>query len=226
MALPATFDTLTVKGSYLDFLGLPPADGSTIDFEPNVSALKHNSSDTIIFSAKRSVTLAADGTFSIVLPVTTDPDVTPTFQYNVTENIKGAATRKYVVDFPVALAGTTVDLSDYVVIGAAPAGTNALTKAAADALYASVSAGTTGTGLDAESARDTIAAALRAAGYIGLTSDDAGDTITIGTNTALDAFLSTLAGRVTTLEGMTVGTAATTGDVPAGAPAGTIWLIP
>lgn len=139
MALPANFDTITVVGSYADFQGNPPpttpAPG-TVDFEPNVSHIKHVGTDLIIFGAKRTATLSAQGTFSVVVPITNDPDVTPSFQYNVTENIPGGGRRQYVIEIPITMLPGPVNLADLIAIGQPPTGTTALTRVVADTLYA------------------------------------------------------------------------------------------
>lgn len=126
---------MTVVGSYVDFLGNPPTEG-VLTFEVNASHLKHLDSDLIIFGGTRTVNLQPDGSFTIVLPVTNDPDVVPTFQYNVTETIKGGTTRRFSIDLPISMLPGPVNLADIIVIGTPPSGSNALTKEIADTLYA------------------------------------------------------------------------------------------
>lgn len=139
MPLPAAFDTITVTGTYVDFLGA--AGTGTITFTPNPAAwLKATASDVVIVPKPRSVTLSASGTFSIALPVTNDPDVLPSFSYTVTEDVSGF-TRTQAIEIPATLLPGPVDLSDLTTTGAVPTGTTALTKTVADTLYAPIGGG-------------------------------------------------------------------------------------
>lgn len=133
MALPSNFDTVTIKGTYMNFTG-EPITGS-ISFLPTAQHIKHTDTDTIILATKIETLVGADGTFSVVLPITNDPDVTPSFQYSVTETVAGV-TRKYNIEIDVVLAGQIIDLADLVPVGALPVGTTALTRAVADLIYA------------------------------------------------------------------------------------------
>jgi hypothetical protein len=137
MALPADFNTIVIKGTYMDFLGSAPASG-TITITPNASHIKHLASDTIIVSGPRTANLNPDGTFTLEVPITNDVDVLPSFQYDVQEQIQlagGLAQRRYSVEVPQALLPGPVDMADLVAVGTVPQGTTALTKAVADTLY-------------------------------------------------------------------------------------------
>jgi len=153
MALPEDFNTITITGTYMDFLGQPPVSGK-IEMTPTASHIKHLASDAIILGVKREVNLNTDGTFSIQVPITNDVDVLPSFQYNVFEQItiaSGKIERRYTVEVPTALLPGPVDMSDIVAIGTVPVGTTALTKTMADALYApkgSTGGGEGGDGVD------------------------------------------------------------------------------
>src|SRR5688500_10417244 len=99
----------------------------------------------MVVPATFTIALNSGGGFSIVLPVTDDPDVVPSFTYNVTEEITGPAAslrRTYAVEIPSALLPGPVDLSDLAPTGVTVVGTTALTKTVADALYAAI--GSTG----------------------------------------------------------------------------------
>ena len=108
MALPASLSTLTVAGTYVDLVG-NPVRGSltftpeTIIIEPTLNVILINSAVT--------VALDATGSFSIVLPVSDDPDVTPQpFVYTITEDIIGG--RTFTISLPLSLANTTLNIAD------------------------------------------------------------------------------------------------------------------
>ena len=152
MALPGDFNTITVKGTYMDFLGQPPVSGK-IEMTPTASHIKHLVSDAIILGGKREVALGTDGTFTIEVPITNDVDVLPSFQYAVFEQItlaQGKVERRYTVEIPTSLLPGPVDLADVVAIGTVPTGTTALTKQVADTLYEPKGGGggEPGTGVD------------------------------------------------------------------------------
>ncbi len=136
MALPASWDTRTIKGKRLDFLG-QPAVGKLI-FSPTAPRIKSNADKSIIFAKSREVTLDSEGAFSITLPVSVgDVDVTPYFQYDVIEQLVGAPDYKYTIEINLSLpAEEPFDISDLIAVGSVPTGTTALTKAVADTLYA------------------------------------------------------------------------------------------
>lgn len=139
MPLPAAFNTITVTGTYVDFLG--NAGTGTVTFAPDSAAwLKATASDVVIVPKARTVTLSASGTISIAIPVSDDPDVVPTVPYTVTEEISGF-TRVQRIEIPSSLLPGPVDLSDLTTTGSVPSGTTALTKAVADTLYATIGSG-------------------------------------------------------------------------------------
>jgi hypothetical protein len=137
MALPASFGTTTVTGSYLALTG-QAAQGTVKFSAPPTAFLKAIAEDIIIVPLSFTATLDVNGEFSIVLPVTDDPDVTPSFTYTVNEAITGpgpAMSRQYNVEIPNSFAGGTVDLSDLAPVGVVVTGSTALTKTVADAYY-------------------------------------------------------------------------------------------
>ena len=108
MALPVSLSTCTVAGTYVD-LGGNPVRGS-LTFKPQ-TVLKEPNLKIILIPTAIVKTLDATGAVSIVLPVTTDPDVEPEpFIYEITENFSGG--RTFAVSLPLSLAGQTVNLAD------------------------------------------------------------------------------------------------------------------
>ena len=140
MPLPAGFDTITVTGTILT-LGGDPCTG-TVKFTPPATAwLKHIGSDVTIAPTGFVATLNSSGSFSIVLPVTDDPDVVPAFSYQVEENLTGpvAQKRTYSVEIPIAMIPGPVTLSDLAPSGVVVSGSTALTKPVADTFNSSSS---------------------------------------------------------------------------------------
>lgn len=108
MSLPTTLSTTTVQGTYVDLLGNPVR--GSITWSPQ-TILKEKTQNKIIIPASIVKTFDATGSFSITLPVSNDPDVTPQpFVYIATENFGGGRTIE--ISLPVESAGTTINLAD------------------------------------------------------------------------------------------------------------------
>lgn len=108
MSLPTTLSTTTVTGTYVDLLGNPIR--GSISWSPQ-TILKEKTENKIIIPTTIVKTFDATGTFSITLPVSNDPDVTPQpFVYIATENFSGG--RVIEISLPVESAGTTINLAD------------------------------------------------------------------------------------------------------------------
>ena len=107
MALPANLSTITVTGKYLDFLGNPLA--GQVKFITN-EMLINADADTHIVPTSVTTPLDSNGAFSVVLPISDDPDINPElFVYTVEEAFIGGKT------YQVALLGSlmpSVDISD------------------------------------------------------------------------------------------------------------------
>jgi hypothetical protein len=107
MALPLNLDTITVTGRFVNFAGVPIV--GQVKFITN-QMLIDATADTHIVPSIVSVTLDGDGEFSVVLPVSDDPDIRPElFAYRVEEAFIGG--RSYEVTLLTSL-GSTVDLAD------------------------------------------------------------------------------------------------------------------
>lgn len=108
MALPASLSTVTVTGTYVSLVGNPIS--GSISFTPEIMLLERTAN--VIIVAKSIVkTLDANGSFSVILPVTSDTDVVPiSFSYTVTENFAGG--REFKIALPLSVAGTTQNLAD------------------------------------------------------------------------------------------------------------------
>jgi hypothetical protein len=116
MALGA-LDLVTVRGEYRWLDDSLPLAGSKVTFRAQVD-LREHSEPLIILRAPIIVNVSTvDGTFSIDLPATDDPDVTPTgFVYEVTEHIVGPdgayGRPRFNISVPLATPGGVLDLAD------------------------------------------------------------------------------------------------------------------
>lgn len=110
-------NTVTVTGKYV-FLDDQVATSGTVTFEAVGVDLREPAANLIILGTPITVSVGAQGTFSIALPATDDPDVTPTgFVYKVTEAIPHPVTavvrgRTFNIQVPVDSPGGTLDLAD------------------------------------------------------------------------------------------------------------------
>ena len=108
MALPTTLSTCTVVGTYVDLSGNPVR--GSINITPQ-TILKEVTQNFIIIPVVIQKTFDATGSFTVVLPVTSDTDVTPQpFIYTFEENFTGGRTIELAL--PLSVAGTTQNLAD------------------------------------------------------------------------------------------------------------------
>lgn len=108
MALPTTLSTCTVVGTYVDLSGNPVR--GSINITPQ-TILKEVTENVIIIPVVIQKTFDATGSFTVVLPVTSDTDVTPQpFIYTFEENFTGGRTIELAL--PLSVAGTTQNLAD------------------------------------------------------------------------------------------------------------------
>jgi hypothetical protein len=108
MALPTTLSTCTVVGTYVDLSGNPVR--GSINITPQ-TILKEVTQNVIIIPVIIQKTFDATGSFSVVLPVTSDTDITPQpFIYTFEENFTGGRTIELAL--PLSVAGTTQNLAD------------------------------------------------------------------------------------------------------------------
>lgn len=106
MALPANITLITLTGQYLDFKGLP-IDGQVKIYPSQV--LIDSAADRIIIPTVITTDLV-NGAFSVQVPVTNDPDVSPLdYYYLFEESFIGGST--YRISLPSSL-GATVDITD------------------------------------------------------------------------------------------------------------------
>ena len=108
MVLPTTLSTCTVVGTYVDLSGNPVR--GSINITPQ-TILKEVTQNVIIIPVVIQKTFDPTGSFSVVLPVTSDTDVTPQpFIYTFEENFTGGRTIELAL--PLSVAGTTQNLAD------------------------------------------------------------------------------------------------------------------
>jgi len=106
MALTVDLETVTVTGTYVDLQG--NAISGSVTFKPQ-TIIKDTDQNQIIVNNLISDTLDANGSFSLVLPVTDDSDVVPQpFAYEVEEVFSGG--RSFVITLPGG--GAAVDIAD------------------------------------------------------------------------------------------------------------------
>ena len=106
MALPGNITLITVTGQYLDFKGDPIL--GQVKFYPS-QVLINAAADRIIIPRVLTVDLVA-GAFSVTIPITNDPDVSPlNYNYSYEEAFEGG--RTYLIQLPSSL-GASVDISD------------------------------------------------------------------------------------------------------------------
>jgi hypothetical protein len=118
MPLPVNVTTVTVLGTFLTPEGNPST--GTITFTPS-SWLTNSGANVAIPNSPTTKTLGTAGNFSVLLPITDDPDLSPdNWVYNVSEVVDGVS-QNYNILLPGTVAvGGTVFLAD--LVPAAPAG--------------------------------------------------------------------------------------------------------
>jgi len=100
--------TITITGSYVDITGAAIA--GQVKFTPR-AILKDAAANQIIIPNTVTVTLDANGSFSVVLPATDDTSVVPTnFTYTVEEAFPNGTT--FDITVPQGSVGGTIDLAD------------------------------------------------------------------------------------------------------------------
>lgn len=108
MALPVSLSTVTVIGTYVDLLGNPVR--GSLSIRPQ-TILKESTEKVAIIPVVIQKNFDATGFFSVELPVTNDPDVSPQpFIYEIEENFSGG--RIFNIALPLSVAGTTQNLAD------------------------------------------------------------------------------------------------------------------
>ena len=116
MALPAEYNTVEVRGKYVYRDGRPARGRVRFVASAVASAPVSN---VVVLPSPMYAALDVAGAFSISLPATDDPDVSPTgWTYGVTEMFEGG--RNFHIDVPLASAGSGIEIADV-----APADENA-----------------------------------------------------------------------------------------------------
>lgn len=136
------WDLVTVRGKYVGTDGNPVA--GTVFFTPRANRLVDQAALTTVVGRSITATLASDGSFSVSLPATNDPDITGgSFTYTVREDFPGGST--YDISVPISAIATGIDLST--VAPVAPntgSGLAAVTRLEFDQLSAVVAQGGAG----------------------------------------------------------------------------------
>lgn len=106
MALTVDLEVVTLTGTYVDLIGNPIA--GSVTFTPQ-TIIKDTDQNQIIVNNVITEVLDANGSFSVVLPVTDDSDVVPQpFAYEVEEVFSGG--RSFAIVLPGG--GAAVDIAD------------------------------------------------------------------------------------------------------------------
>lgn len=101
---------ITVVGKYETYTGAPLS--GTVSFMPS-TVLLDAAADVIMMPVTFTVTLAVDGSFSIDLPATDDPDISPVgWTYAVQENVPSG--RRYSISVPYNTPGGVLSLRSVV----------------------------------------------------------------------------------------------------------------
>lgn len=106
MAIDVSITQVTVTGNYVNYLGAPIA--GQIQFTLS-EMLRNSLANEMVVPSTVSVTLDSNGSFSISLPSTNDPDMVPDFSYTVEEAFPNG--RTYNITLPVNTVGS-LDLAD------------------------------------------------------------------------------------------------------------------
>lgn len=141
----ADFNRVEVRAKYIGWDATIPT--GTVTFTPRVTRAVDTALKTVIVARPITATIAGDGSLTVLLPATDDPDINVSFTYAVVENFPGGDS--YDINVPIAAEAAGLDLATvprtYSVT--APNGQFAVTKAQFDALSTQVAAlGTGGTG--------------------------------------------------------------------------------
>lgn len=119
MAFPASLKTITVTGTFAKKASIPT--GTVTFSSPSKMWLKSTSDDVFVPPFSEQVSLDEDGSFSIVLPATNDPQWLPQgWSYSVTIKVDGQ-TLSGSIALPYDGA-ETVDLADFISTSAASSG--------------------------------------------------------------------------------------------------------
>lgn len=103
MALPSNVSLVTLSGTYVDYSGAPIA--GSIRFTSS-QTLRDMLADVIIVASTSTATLDSNGSFSIVLPATNDPDLSAVFTYRVEEAFTGG--RSYTISLVMSSPTNTM----------------------------------------------------------------------------------------------------------------------
>lgn len=101
------FNRVEVRGRYVGLDG--SIIGGTVTFTPRAARLVDIPALTVIIRRVATAQIDNDGTLSVLLPATDDPDVNVEFTYEVRENFAGGDT--YDIEVPIAAEATGIDLA-------------------------------------------------------------------------------------------------------------------
>ena len=131
MAFAENWNLVPVKGRFMEIDA--DAVNGYISFVPSPSRMIDAKALATIVKSEYRVYLDAEGKFSVKLPATDDPDVTPIdFTYEVTEHFPGGLT--YHINVPLIYADFGVDISALEQVATNPGIPQNITREEFDAL--------------------------------------------------------------------------------------------
>lgn len=115
MPLPSNYDTVPIRGKYV-YLDGTPASGQ-IKFTGKIAAVS-DATDTIILPSTIIAVLDSQGSFTVNVPATNDPDILPNgWTYTVQETFAAGGGRTYDIDVPLSSKALGIDLSEVAPVG-------------------------------------------------------------------------------------------------------------
>lgn len=110
MPLPDNITLITVTGKYLDIFGLPIVGKVSFSISP---VLIDASAKVVVIPRTVTVPLDNTGSFTVQLPATDDPDISPTgYTIQVVEEFQGGGGRSFSVSLPETIT-SPVDISTF-----------------------------------------------------------------------------------------------------------------
>ena len=119
MALPVDIVTVTITGTYLTMAGAPPTSGS-VTFSTSLVVTDAAYKVMLVPTTITATISPSTGSFSVLLPSSNTPVLSPAYTWQVTEKLNNEPDRTYSVIVPYNL-GSTIDLSTLAPVAASTA---------------------------------------------------------------------------------------------------------
>lgn len=133
MAFAENWNLVPVTGRYLEIDGTPAV--GYLTFKPSPVRMTDAKALVTVLQSEYFVQLGGDGSFSIKLPATDDPDITPfDFTYEVAEHFEDGTNNTWNVEIPIIYADMGVDISTLTPVANNPGIPVTITREEFDAL--------------------------------------------------------------------------------------------